>query len=150
MIRSVAIVSLSSGIIGEPSVRFEVEIGLRRLKEYGLSVMFTSKGILDSWLKTMPDKNLSKVKIYCDICGYEHGCHYDRYGVAFSHDRKNEADDVDGDDQHHRYYCQHSFCRGYLFFFFFVIFHLIFPYGKIFLMTRPRGDRAGPLLYDRS
>ncbi len=40
MIRNIAIVSLSSGIIGEPSVRFEVEIGLRRLKEFGLNVKF--------------------------------------------------------------------------------------------------------------
>ncbi len=40
MIRNVAIVSLSSGIIGEPSVRFEVEIGLRRLKDMGLNVRF--------------------------------------------------------------------------------------------------------------
>ena len=40
MIRNVAIVSLSSGIIGEPFVRFEVEIGLRRLKEFGLNVRF--------------------------------------------------------------------------------------------------------------
>lgn len=38
MIRSIAIVSLSSGIIGEPDVQFEVEIGLRRLKEYGIQV----------------------------------------------------------------------------------------------------------------
>ncbi len=37
-IRNVTIVSLSSGILGEESVRFEVEIGLRRLKEYGLQV----------------------------------------------------------------------------------------------------------------
>ena len=40
MIKNVAIVSLSSGIIGEPSVRFEVDIGLRRLKDYGLNVKF--------------------------------------------------------------------------------------------------------------
>lgn len=40
MIRNVAIVSLSSGIIGEPFVRFEVEIGLRRLEAYGLNVRF--------------------------------------------------------------------------------------------------------------
>jgi len=38
MIRNVAVVSLSRGIIGEPDVQFEVEIGLRRLKEYGLHV----------------------------------------------------------------------------------------------------------------
>ena len=40
MIRNIGIVSLSSGIIGEESVRFEVEIGLRRLEEYGLNVRF--------------------------------------------------------------------------------------------------------------
>jgi len=40
MIRNVAIVSLSSGIIGEPFVQFEVDIGLRRLKEFGLNVKF--------------------------------------------------------------------------------------------------------------
>ncbi|MBR6029945.1 MAG: LD-carboxypeptidase [Clostridia bacterium] len=39
-IRTVAIVSLSSGIIGEASVRFEVDIGLRRLEAYGLKVRF--------------------------------------------------------------------------------------------------------------
>ena len=40
MIRTVGIVSLSSGIIGEEFVRFEVDIGLRRLEEYGLKVKF--------------------------------------------------------------------------------------------------------------
>ena len=40
MIRNIAIVSLSSGIIGESFVQFEVEIGLRRLREYGLQVKF--------------------------------------------------------------------------------------------------------------
>ena len=40
MIRNIAIVSLSSGIAGEPSVRFETDIGLRRLEEFGLNVKF--------------------------------------------------------------------------------------------------------------
>ncbi len=40
MIRNVAIVSLSSGILGEPFIRFELEIGLRRLNEMGLNVRF--------------------------------------------------------------------------------------------------------------
>ena len=39
-VKNVAIVSLSSGILGEPFVRFEVDIGFRRLKEYGLNVKF--------------------------------------------------------------------------------------------------------------
>jgi len=38
MIRDLAIVSLSSGIIGEDFVQHEVEIGMRRLKEYGINV----------------------------------------------------------------------------------------------------------------
>ena len=40
MIKTVGIVSLSSGIIGEEFIQFEVEIGLRRLREYGLKVKF--------------------------------------------------------------------------------------------------------------
>ena len=40
MVRNIAIVSLSSGIIGEPGVHFEIEIGLQRLKKYGLNVKF--------------------------------------------------------------------------------------------------------------
>lgn len=38
MIKNIAIVSLSSGIIGENFVKHEVELGLARLKEYGLNV----------------------------------------------------------------------------------------------------------------
>ena len=40
MIKKVGIVSLSSGIIGENFVRHEVDLGLKRLKELGLEVMF--------------------------------------------------------------------------------------------------------------
>lgn len=57
MIKNIAIVSLSSGIIGEPFVDFEVEIGLKRLKEYGLSVKFMPnalKGI--EYIKAHPEK----------------------------------------------------------------------------------------------
>lgn len=56
MIKNVAVVSLSSGIIGEPSVQFEVEIGLRRLKEYGLNVVFmphSMKGL--EYVKAHPE-----------------------------------------------------------------------------------------------
>ena len=57
MIRNVAIVSLSSGIIGESSVRFEVEIGLRRLEAYGLKVRFMPHALkgLD-YVKAHPEK----------------------------------------------------------------------------------------------
>ena len=57
MIKNIAIVSLSSGILGEPFMRFEVEIGLRRLREYGLNVKYMPnalKGV--DYLKAHPEK----------------------------------------------------------------------------------------------
>lgn len=39
-IRNAAIVSLSSGTIGEAFARHELEIGIRRLEGFGLSVRF--------------------------------------------------------------------------------------------------------------
>ena len=57
MIRNIGIVSLSSGIIGEPKVRFEVEIGLRRLEDWGLNVRFLPHALkgLD-YVKAHPEK----------------------------------------------------------------------------------------------
>lgn len=57
MIRNIAIVSLSRGILGEPFIRFEVELGLRRLKEYGLNVRFMPNALkgLD-YVKAHPEK----------------------------------------------------------------------------------------------
>ncbi|MEG0835056.1 MAG: LD-carboxypeptidase [Oscillospiraceae bacterium] len=40
MVKTVTIVSLSSGIMGESFIRHEMEIGLDRLKKYGLQVKF--------------------------------------------------------------------------------------------------------------
>ena len=40
MIKNIAIVSLSAGTIGEPFVKHELDIGVRRLEEMGLSVRF--------------------------------------------------------------------------------------------------------------
>lgn len=40
MVKNVAIVSLSSGIIGEDFVRHEVEIGVKRLEKFGMNVRF--------------------------------------------------------------------------------------------------------------
>ena len=57
MIKTIGIVSLSSGILGESFIRFEAEIGLRRLKEYGLNVKFMPhalKGI--DYIKAHPEK----------------------------------------------------------------------------------------------
>ncbi len=46
MIRTVGIVSLSSGILGEDFVRFEREIGEKRLKEMGLEVRFLPHALM--------------------------------------------------------------------------------------------------------
>ena len=57
MIKTVGIVSLSSGIIGEESVRFEVEIGIRRLEEYGLRVRFMPHALMGlDYLRAHPEK----------------------------------------------------------------------------------------------
>ncbi len=56
-IKNVAIVSLSRGLLGEGSVRHEVEIGVRRLEEYGLAVRFMPhalKGI--EYVENHPEK----------------------------------------------------------------------------------------------
>ncbi len=56
-VKTVALVSLSSGIMGEPFVRFEVEIGLRRLKEYGLEVRFMPHALKGAdYVKAHPEK----------------------------------------------------------------------------------------------
>ena len=57
MIRNIGIVSLSSGITGEPFVRHEVEIGLRRLKEYGLNVKFMPHALTGiDYVRDHPEK----------------------------------------------------------------------------------------------
>ncbi len=58
-IKNVAVVSLSSGIIGEEAVRFEVDIGIRRLEAYGLNLRFmphARKGL--DYVKAHPEKRV--------------------------------------------------------------------------------------------
>ncbi len=57
MIKNIAIVSLSSGILGEPFIKWELDIGLKRLDEYGLHVQFMPNGLkgLD-YIKEHPEK----------------------------------------------------------------------------------------------
>ena len=45
MIKKVAIISLSSGILGEPFVQHEVKIGMKRLHDYGLEVVTTENAL---------------------------------------------------------------------------------------------------------
>ena len=46
MIKTVAIVSLSSGILGENFVRHEVDLGVKRLEHYGLNVRFMPHALM--------------------------------------------------------------------------------------------------------
>lgn len=57
MVRTIAIVSLSSGILGEKFVKHEYELGIKRLHEYGISVKVMEhalKGI--QYVKENPQK----------------------------------------------------------------------------------------------
>ena len=54
---NIGIVSLSSGIMGEAFIRFEIEIGLRRLKEYGLNVKFMPNSLKGAdYIQAHPEK----------------------------------------------------------------------------------------------
>ena len=56
MIKTVGVVSLSAGTLGEDFVRHELELGVRRLEHYGLKVRFLPhalKGI--AYLKAHPE-----------------------------------------------------------------------------------------------
>lgn len=71
MIKNIAIVSLSRGIVGEPFMRFEVEIGLHRLKELGLDVKFMPhalKGL--EYVEAHPEKRAEDLlqAFLPDIC----------------------------------------------------------------------------------
>ena len=46
MIKNIAIVSLSSGIIGEDFVKHELEIGIKRLRDFGLDVRFMPHALM--------------------------------------------------------------------------------------------------------
>lgn len=57
MIKTVGIVSLSSGIIGESFIRFESDIGICRLKGYGLNVKFMPHALMGlDYIKAHPEK----------------------------------------------------------------------------------------------
>ena len=57
MIKTVGIVSLSNGIVGESFIRFESDIGIRRLKEYGLNVKFMPHALMGlDYIKAHPEK----------------------------------------------------------------------------------------------
>ena len=56
-VRNLAVVSLSAGTIGEPFVQFEVEIGLQRLRDFGLNVRFMPHALKGrEYVKNHPEK----------------------------------------------------------------------------------------------
>ena len=57
MIRNIAIVSLSSGTIGEEFARHELDIGIKRLEDYGLNVRFMPHALRGiKYVKDHPEK----------------------------------------------------------------------------------------------
>ena len=63
MVKTVGIVSLSSGIVGESFVRFESDIGIRRLKEYGLNVKFLPHALMGvDYIKAHPEKRAEDLR----------------------------------------------------------------------------------------
>lgn len=81
-VRNVTIVSLSKGTIGEPFVKHELDIGVRRLEEMGLRVKFSEHALAGiDYLMEHPEKRAEDLlnalrdpstdMILCAIGGYE-------------------------------------------------------------------------------
>ena len=68
MISCVGIVSLSAGTIGESFVKHEVEIGIRRLEEYGLKVKFLPHALsgIDYVKKHPKERAEDLLEAFCD------------------------------------------------------------------------------------
>ena len=57
MIKNITAVSLSSGIAGEPSLKFQLDIGLKRLEAMGLNVRFAPNALSGvQYLSEHPEK----------------------------------------------------------------------------------------------
>lgn len=57
MIKTIGIVSLSAGTIGEPFVKHELDIGVKRLESYGLKVKFLPHALMGrDYISKHPDK----------------------------------------------------------------------------------------------
>ncbi len=57
MVKNIAIVSLSSGILGEPFIKWELDLGLKRLADYGLNVKFMPHALKGfDYVKAHPEK----------------------------------------------------------------------------------------------
>lgn len=57
MVKTVGIVSLSRGLLGEPFMKHELEIGMKRLEDFGLKVKFMNNAMKGmEYLKNHPEK----------------------------------------------------------------------------------------------
>lgn len=68
MVKTVGIVSLSSGVIGERFVKHEIELGVKRLKEFGMNVKFLPNAQMGmNYLREHPDKRAGDLlRAFCD------------------------------------------------------------------------------------
>ena len=98
-IKTVGIVSLSSGIIGEARVSHEAEIGLRRLRDYGLEVRFlphARKGL--DYIRAHPEARAADLleafrdpEIDMILCAIGGDDTYRLLPYLFEHDELREA-----------------------------------------------------------
>lgn len=67
-VNCVSIVSLSSGVLGEPFIRHELDLGLRRLREYGLKVKFPANALKGAaYLQAHPEARAADLlEAFCD------------------------------------------------------------------------------------
>ena len=68
MIKNIRIVSLSKGIIGESYVKHEVDIGVRRLEEFGLNVSFSKHALMGKeYIENHPEARAADlIEAFCD------------------------------------------------------------------------------------
>ena len=102
LIKTVEIVSLSSGVIGEPFVAHELKIGMERLKSMGLQVKFSAHALKGmEYIKAHPeDRALDLIEAYKDpevdmiLCAVGGDDTYRLLPYLFDHDElKNVVND---------------------------------------------------------
>ena len=99
MIKNIAIVSLSSGTIGEDFVKHEVDIGIKRLNDFGLNVRFMPHALEGiEYVKHHPEKRaadllqaLSDPEIDMILCAFGGDDTYRLLPFLFEHNHLADA-----------------------------------------------------------
>ena len=99
MIKTIAIVSLSSGILGEPFVAFEKDIGVKRLEDFGLTVRFMPHALMGlEYVKAHPQERaqdlldaLKDPTIDMILCAIGGDDAYRMLPYLFDHDELKQA-----------------------------------------------------------